>query len=180
MRERLETVAPVVQAGAADAANRNPARADPPWSGTLGLAYRAGERLRAENRRLTELEARTRELHRAFMHERRLATERVNEIRSRAEAADERVRAAEQEVGRVGAAIADAAARLTAAEERARGAQSRLRDAELWLRRIHGAIDIRTDAEPGSVDRTAPDDAASAVRDFLMPAAAETARSAAQ
>ena len=76
--------------------------------------------------------------------------------------------------------VTDAAARLTAAEERARGAQSRLRDAELWLRRIHGAIDVRTDAEPGSVDRTAPDDAASAVRDFLMPAAAETARSAAQ
>jgi hypothetical protein len=136
-----QAAAPIPQSGMDADAIRPAAREAPPWSGTLGLAFRAGERLRAESARLTELESRTRELHRAFMHERQTATGRLNEIRARADAADMWVTEAENEVGRVGASVADATARLAATEERVREARARARDAELWLRRIHSAIE---------------------------------------
>ncbi|WP_406853970.1 hypothetical protein ABEG18_15575 [Alsobacter sp. KACC 23698] len=134
------------------------ARETPPWSGTLGLAFRAGERMRAESARLKELELRTRDLHRAFMQERHSAMARLHEIRARAEAADMRVSAAEKEVEQVGASVVDATARLAATEERVRDARERIRDAEHWLRRIHNAIEATPFTGPSSAPFSEPDD----------------------
>lgn len=123
------------------------------WSATLGLVQRAVAAVKASEERVTDLDARSREVADRFEEERRVARARIIAAESRAEEAEFRVRETENYVRELETRADDLQRELEDTRVRAKDAEARALEAETWLKRLHDALMDQTFAQAREAER---------------------------